>query len=88
LSCAVKELQGLDVSILIPIKGVIEVTDKGNERTFQMFPIGYIRRNEKDINLEVLKPFRPALKQLDRFSHVMVFWWAHKHDNEKSRSAL
>jgi len=63
-------------------------TDKSNEQTFQMFPIGYIRRSQKSISLEVLKPFRPALKQLDHFSHVMVFWWAHKHDNGESRSAL
>lgn len=54
----------------------------------QMFPIGYVRRNQKGINLEVLEPFRPALKQLDQFSHVMVFWWAHKHDNQESRSTL
>jgi tRNA-Thr(GGU) m(6)t(6)A37 methyltransferase TsaA len=67
---------------------VIEVPDKRNEPMLQMFPIGYIRRNKKGINLEVLESFRPALKQLNHFSHVMVFWWAHKHDNQKSRSAL
>jgi len=55
---------------------------------YQMFPIGYIRRSEKNIQLEILEPYRPAMKQLDHFSHVMVFWWAHKHDNEKSRNAL
>ncbi|UCC27435.1 MAG: SAM-dependent methyltransferase [Candidatus Bathyarchaeota archaeon] len=64
------------------------MADKSGEQTFQMFPIGYIRRREEGIILEVLEPFRPALKQLDCFSHVMVFWWAHKHDNKKSRSAL
>jgi len=64
------------------------MTDKRNKDTFQMVPIGYIRRGEKDIILEISKPFRPALKQLDRFSHVMVFWWAHKHDNERSRGML
>lgn len=58
------------------------------KETFQMFPIGYIRRSANTINLEILEPFRPALKQLGHFTHVMVFWWAHKHDNKKSRSAL
>jgi tRNA-Thr(GGU) m(6)t(6)A37 methyltransferase TsaA len=53
-----------------------------------MLPIGYVRRSEEGICLEVLEPFRPALKQLDHFSHVGVFWWAHKHDNESSRSEL
>jgi tRNA-Thr(GGU) m(6)t(6)A37 methyltransferase TsaA len=59
-----------------------------NEITYSIYPIGYIRRSEETVNLEILEPFRPALKQLDHFSHVMVFWWADKHDNEKSRSIL
>jgi len=58
------------------------------EETFEMYPIGYIRRLENGIHLEILEPFRPALKQLDHFTHVMVFWWADKHDNEKSRSIM
>lgn len=58
------------------------------EETFEMYPIGYIRRLENGIHLEILEPFRPALKQLDHFGHVMVFWWADKHDNEKSRSIM
>ena len=55
---------------------------------YTMFPIGVIRRNENDNYLEIFEPFRPALKQLDHFSHVMVFWWADKHDNEKSRNIM
>lgn len=65
----------------------IEMNEKGTKKIFQMYPIGYIRRSKNSINLEILEPFRQALKQLNRFSHVMVFWWAHKHDNKKSRSA-
>lgn len=57
-------------------------------QTYQMVPVGFIRRSEEGISLEILEPYRPALKQLDKFSHVMVFWWADKHDNEKSRAIL
>lgn len=53
-----------------------------------MFPVGNVRRNHEGINLEILERFRPALKRLDHFSHVMVFWWERKHDNEKSCNAL
>lgn len=62
---------------------------KENEITkiYQIYPIGYIRRADS-IRLEIFEPFRPALKQLDHFSHVIVFWWADNHDNEKSRSLL
>jgi tRNA-Thr(GGU) m(6)t(6)A37 methyltransferase TsaA len=58
------------------------------KETYQMLPIGYVRRTEKTIALEILEPYRPALKRLDHFSHVIVFWWADKHDNNKSRGAL
>jgi tRNA-Thr(GGU) m(6)t(6)A37 methyltransferase TsaA len=64
------------------------MANKIHKQSFQMFPIGYIRRKEKEVNLEIQEQFRPALKQLDRFSHLNIFWWAHKHDNEKSRNAL
>jgi tRNA-Thr(GGU) m(6)t(6)A37 methyltransferase TsaA len=61
---------------------------KMSEATFHMHPIGYVRRSADGVQLDILGPFRPALKQLDRFSHVMVFWWADKHDNEKSRNIM
>lgn len=56
--------------------------------TYKLCPIGCVRRTANSRRLEILKPFRPALQQLNHFSHVMVFWWAHKHDNNKSRSTL
>jgi tRNA-Thr(GGU) m(6)t(6)A37 methyltransferase TsaA len=63
-------------------------TEERKEKTFSLRPIGYIRRADKSANLEIMKAYRPALKQLNNFSHVMVFWWADKHDNEKSRSIM
>ena len=60
----------------------------GKGKTYRIYPIGYIRRTEEGIHLEILEPFRPALKQLEHFSHVMVLWWADKHDNEKSRRIM
>ena len=45
------------------------------QERLRLVTIGRIRRNGGDIHLEIEKPYRPALKQLDHFSHVMVFWW-------------
>jgi len=56
--------------------------------SYRMFPIGYVCRRENRVTLEILESFRPAMKQLDQFTHVMIFWWADKHDNEKSRSIM
>jgi tRNA-Thr(GGU) m(6)t(6)A37 methyltransferase TsaA len=53
---------------------------------FHIHPIGHVRRSEDTVHLDILKPFRPALRQLDHFSHVMVFWWADRLDNEEYRS--
>ncbi|MBN1248792.1 MAG: SAM-dependent methyltransferase, partial [Anaerolineae bacterium] len=36
----------------------------------------------------IAEPYRPAMKQLDHFSHVMVFWWAHGLDEEDYREML
>lgn len=58
------------------------------KENYRLFPIGYIRRSEKCVHLEILEPFRLALKQLDHFSHVIVLWWADKHDNNRSRSVM
>jgi tRNA (adenine37-N6)-methyltransferase len=56
--------------------------------TFQIHTIGTVHASEVSFYLEILPSFRPALKQLDRFSHVMIFWWADKHDNPNDRSIL
>jgi tRNA-Thr(GGU) m(6)t(6)A37 methyltransferase TsaA len=60
----------------------------GQQEPFQLHTIGYIRRDANKVRLEILGPFRPALERLDHFSHVIVLWWAHKHDNPQSRSIL
>jgi tRNA-Thr(GGU) m(6)t(6)A37 methyltransferase TsaA len=60
-----------------------EKTD-GRQDAYQIRPIGYVRSADGDSYLEILEPFRPALKQLDQFGHVIVLWWADQHDNEES----
>ncbi len=65
------------------------MTDRNqSEGVYHIYPIGYIRQSDSSSSLEILEQFKPALKQLDHFSHLIVLWWADKHDNEKSRSIL
>lgn len=54
--------------------------------TFQVTPIGYTREEEGGFRIELAAPFRPALKELNQFSHVQVLWWADQLDDEVSRS--
>ena len=58
------------------------------EHLFRLRPIGCVKRTGQSIHLEVDAPFRPALKALDQFSHVMVFWWADQFDNDEARNQL
>ena len=56
--------------------------------TFTIFPVGYIRRTDDNVQIEILKKYIPALKQLEHFSHVQILWWANKVDNEEHRNKL
>jgi tRNA-Thr(GGU) m(6)t(6)A37 methyltransferase TsaA len=38
--------------------------------------------------LEILPPFRPALKLIDHFSHLIVLFWAHQHDGIQERANI
>ena len=58
------------------------------KETYQVHPIGTIRRNGDEIRLEIDEAFRPGLKQLEHYSHVMVFWWAEFFDTEEGRAML
>jgi tRNA-Thr(GGU) m(6)t(6)A37 methyltransferase TsaA len=51
-------------------------------------PIGTVRRRGEEVWLDVEEVYRPALRELDRFSHVIALWWASGHDDDTSRSTL
>ena len=55
---------------------------------FEIYPIGYIKQNEGNIHIQVSEQYIPALKELDKFSHVQILWWANKHDNQKGRTTF
>lgn len=55
---------------------------------FILKSIGFVKRNNEEILLQLYEEYIPALQQLEHFSHVNVLWWANKYDNEKSRNLL
>lgn len=59
-----------------------------HDHRYVLRPIGRIARSNGGIRIDVLKPYRPALQMLDRFTHLIVVWWADQHDTAKSRSIL
>jgi tRNA-Thr(GGU) m(6)t(6)A37 methyltransferase TsaA len=63
-------------------------TTHDSKVTFEVHPIGRVRRNGGSVCLEIGEAARPALKELGHFSHVMVLWWADLFDDAASRSHL
>lgn len=57
-----------------------------NAKTYEIHPIGYVKRFGEEVYLEILEPYRPALNKLEEFSHVIALWWADKHDNPEHRA--
>jgi tRNA-Thr(GGU) m(6)t(6)A37 methyltransferase TsaA len=55
---------------------------------YQVFPVGYVRSNESGFFLQIERPFIPALKELDSFSHINVLYWFHLCDSQKTRSII
>jgi tRNA-Thr(GGU) m(6)t(6)A37 methyltransferase TsaA len=55
---------------------------------FQLISIGKIQVSEEEGSylLQIDPPYRPALKEMNRFSHIMILWWADQMDTEKNRS--
>ena len=50
--------------------------------------IGTVRRDQDTVFLEIPEAYRPALAQLEHFSHLYVLWWADRYDDEESRRIL
>lgn len=65
-------------------------TIKSKIKPILLNPIGMAKVNEEKMNysITIKKKYRPALKELDQYSHVIVIFWADRHDNDEARSAL
>lgn len=55
------------------------------ENAYRLLPIGHVRQSDEGFRLEIMAPYRAALKQLEHFSHVMVLWWADQCDDDLYR---
>ncbi|HUU79278.1 MAG TPA: tRNA (N6-threonylcarbamoyladenosine(37)-N6)-methyltransferase TrmO [candidate division Zixibacteria bacterium] len=57
-------------------------------KEFLLNSIGFIRKNEGKIWLEIEEKFEKGLLRLDDFSHVIVLWWIEGRDNKEDRAML
>lgn len=57
-------------------------------KTFEISPIGKIEQTENGLQLKIFEPYKAALKELEKFSHVVVLWWCHFCDSKEYRKTL
>jgi tRNA-Thr(GGU) m(6)t(6)A37 methyltransferase TsaA len=56
--------------------------------SYCMNPIGTVKVAGEQVRLEILPQFAPALKGLEDFSHLWVFFWFHGNDTPEQRATL
>ncbi|MBN1106828.1 MAG: tRNA (N6-threonylcarbamoyladenosine(37)-N6)-methyltransferase TrmO [Deltaproteobacteria bacterium] len=58
------------------------------EETFQVVPVGVIRKEGESASVEIFEVFKEGLLGLDGFSHIHVLCWFHESDSEGKRAIL
>lgn len=53
-------------------------------------PIGIVRASEEDrsYSLQIASAYRSGLRQLGKFSHALILWWADQMDTSQARQTL
>ena len=64
------------------------MSTNGSNSTFVVRPIGRVHRAESGHYVQLDAAYRPGLKQLQHFSHVIVLWWATEQDAPEARAQL
>jgi tRNA-Thr(GGU) m(6)t(6)A37 methyltransferase TsaA len=75
-------------SLTFPYSVFAEETKQMSENQFIFRPIGSVHKAKDRTTLVVNKDLQPALKGLDGFSHVWVFWWFNRSDTTDKRATL
>ncbi|MBT8356313.1 MAG: tRNA (N6-threonylcarbamoyladenosine(37)-N6)-methyltransferase TrmO [Desulfobacterales bacterium] len=55
---------------------------------FKIFPVGFIRKKDDTVFIEIDKKYNAALLGLEQFSHINVLYWFHENDTPENRSTL
>ena len=56
--------------------------------SFQIIPVGIVRRTDTAVSIEILDDYTDALLGLDGFSHIVVLYWFNQNDTSEKRRVL
>ena len=71
--------------ILWSMKICLEINMKN---TFKLHQVGWIRKKQNSITIEIDPAYSDALLGMDGFSHILVLYWFHENDDPESRKTL
>lgn len=57
-------------------------------KSFEIFPIGMIRKDKNSVFVEIYDCYRDGLLKLEDFSHILIFFWFNKRDKPEDRRVL
>ena len=55
---------------------------------FQIYPVGFIKKQDDTVLIEIDNKYIDALLGLEQFSHINVLYWFHQNDTPENRSTL
>jgi tRNA-Thr(GGU) m(6)t(6)A37 methyltransferase TsaA len=55
---------------------------------FYIFPVGFIKKENEDVCIEIDEAYRDALLGLEDFSHITVLYWLHENDTPEKRKTM
>jgi len=58
------------------------------ENSFQIFPVGVIRKKDQSVSIEIYEKYGDALLGLDEYTHILVLIWFHESDRKMLRETL
>ncbi len=59
-----------------------------DDRVFEIFPVGFVRKRRGNVKIEISKPFLEGLEGIEAFSQIIVLWWFDRNDSPDKRSIL
>jgi tRNA-Thr(GGU) m(6)t(6)A37 methyltransferase TsaA len=60
----------------------------GQRPRFQLHPIGRVEKTDDRTRIVLDKKYQPALRGLDEYSHIYMFWWFDRNDTPEKRGIL
>ena len=73
---------------LFLLMSVLVACSTSSVDVYEIYPIGFISRQEGSTRIEIDPHYEDALLGLNEFSHVLVCYWFHKNDTPGKRKVL